>query len=107
VGVPLLAAAGARGRSARWVPALLATVLAVCHVVGYVIALGRYTVGTGQGLGLVDGDWAPPLPALVLVIAFAVTVTAWSVWLVRLGRVEATEPGPAPVRATGDSVPRP
>jgi hypothetical protein len=71
VGVPLVLAAGSRSRAGRPLLVLLLTALAACHLVGYVVALGRYTVGQGNGLGLVDEQWAPPLPALVLAVAFA------------------------------------
>jgi peptidoglycan/LPS O-acetylase OafA/YrhL len=86
VGVPLVLAAGSRASARRPLLALLLTVLAACHLVGYVVALGRYTVGTGNGLGLVDEQWAPPLPALVLATAFALTLVAGAVGLSRLGR---------------------
>jgi hypothetical protein len=49
VGVPLVAAAGSRARLGRRSLALLLAVLAVCHLVGYVITLGRYTVGPATG----------------------------------------------------------
>lgn len=55
--------------------------LAAGQVVGDVVALGRYTVGTGNGLGLTDVAWSPPLPAAVLAVAFAVAAVAWSWWL--------------------------
>jgi len=97
VGLPLLAAASSRTRAGRWATPVLLGVLAVCHLVSFVVALGRYTVGKGQGLGLLGGDWAPPLPALVLVVAFGLTLALWAVWLVRLGR------DPAPESSSGEA----
>jgi hypothetical protein len=58
VGLPLVAAAGSRAAARRPAALLLIAVLAACHLVSYVIALGRYTVGTGRGLGLTGGAWA-------------------------------------------------
>jgi hypothetical protein len=89
LGVPLVAAAGSRLRPHRAAVALLLAVLVVCHLVGFVITLGRYTVGMGNGLGLLDGRWAPPLPPLVLVGAFAVTLLVGAVGLLRLARSHA------------------
>jgi hypothetical protein len=94
VGVPLVAAWSSRLPAGRRVPAALIAVVAVCHLVSYVVTLGRYTVGTGQGLGLVDGDWAPPLPALTLVLAFSLTLLVGGIGLARLiGRPVQTPDG--------------
>ena len=80
VSVPLLAAVAAR--DPRPVPRpLLAAVLAAaagCHVLAFVTALGRYTVGTGGGWGLVDVAWSPPLPPLVLAVAAGLAALAWA-----------------------------
>jgi len=98
VGVPVLAAVASQrpGGAARPVPrvgsgalgpltlvllALVLLALAAAQVVSYVVALGRYTVGTGNGLGLTDVAWAPPLPAPVLAVAFAAAAAGWAVWL--------------------------
>ncbi len=83
VGVPLVAAVA--GRSAVRVPqSLLAVVvaaLAACHVLALVTALGRYTVGTGNGWGLLDVVWSPPLPAVALAAGAVVAALAWSALL--------------------------
>ena len=92
VGVPLVAVAGSRARLGRRTLALLLAVLAGCHLVGYVVTLGRYTVGTGNGLGLIDVQWEPPLPAPVLVGAFAVALLAGAVGLRRLGAAGDAQP---------------
>lgn len=83
VGVPLVAAVAARRPRPAPVPLLagVLAVLAVCHLVGFVTALGRYTVGTGNGLGLVDAVWSPPLPALVLAVGAVLAALAWSALL--------------------------
>jgi len=100
VGLPLVAAASSRGRPGHppRATALLLAVLVACHLVSYVTALGRYTVGTGQGLGLVGGDWSPPLPALTLVVAFLLTLLVGGGGLARLagGPVEPPEAGASP-----------
>ena len=104
VGVPLVLAAGSRASARRPLLALLLTVVAACHLVVYVVALGRYTVGTGNGLGLVDEQWAPPLPALVLAAAFAAVLLGWSAVLFRCGGQPngGADSGPDAAAASGD-----
>jgi uncharacterized membrane protein len=103
VGLPLLAAASSRSRARQPGLVLLIAVLAVCHLVSYVVTLGRYTVGTGQGLGLVGGDWAPPLPALTLVVAFSVTLLVGGIGLTRLAGRRAEPSDTADAAARNDS----
>ncbi len=83
VGLPVLAAVASRRPVAvpRSVLAVVLAAVGVAQVVCFVVVLGRYTVGSGNGLGLSDEAWPPPLPALVLAVAFAVAATAWSLWL--------------------------
>ena len=101
VGVPLVAAVAATRRRPVPVPLLAAllAVLGVCHVLGFVTALGRYTVGAGSGWGLVDVVWSPPLPALALAVAAGLATLAWSVLLllVPVARAQAPVDQPAAV----------
>ncbi|MCY7364382.1 MAG: DUF2142 domain-containing protein [Frankiaceae bacterium] len=86
VGLPVLAAVASRRPVAvpRSVLAVVLGAVGVAQVVCFVVVLGRYTVGSGNGLGLRDAAWPPPLPALVLAVAFSVAAAAWSIWLLLL-----------------------
>ena len=88
LGVGVVLVAAALGRRAAPVPVGLQVVLlalvGTAHVASFVVALGRHTVGTGNGLGLLDVRWEPPLPAPVLALGSCFAALAWSLWLARL-----------------------
>lgn len=100
-GFPVLAAvAASRGRPPTrmetTVMAVVLAVLAVAHVAAFLTALGRYTVGTGQGLGLFDVAWQPPGSAPLLAAAFCLASAGWSAWLLRLVVARQTDGLPSP-----------
>jgi hypothetical protein len=108
-GVPLLAGIGlassetmrTAGRRFPWV---VVVGLVVAQVLAFWQALRRYSVGAKDSLWFFgDTRWDPPVPALLLVLAYAVVI-ALLTWLFVLGssRVRApvaTERAPDPVAA--------
>jgi hypothetical protein len=89
VGVPLLAAVLRRAAPGRsWVWTAFAVVVAGCllvgHVSSFVATLARYTVGAGDGLGLLVTQWEPPLPVHLLVPAFVLAAVGYAAWLLWL-----------------------
>lgn len=76
MGVPILAgltAADARHplRRLEAVAGPLVLVLGAVHVIGFTVALRRYTVGINSAQDFLNAaDWVAPLPALVLLLSF-------------------------------------
>lgn len=108
VGVPLLAAAGLirSDRMPRLGSGLFVAVgglLAVAQVLAYAQSLRRYIVGRNGPIQFWTGSgWSPPLPALLLLVAFAVTTALFMAWLVGPAPVTA-DPGPEPMPSVGVS----
>jgi hypothetical protein len=99
LGVPLVAGAiGGQTKSfsevhSRRLIIVGASVIAVCQFVCFFTALHRYTVGIMGGLNplvRVAGSWAPPLPAVVLLVAALLVSAVYGWWIVRLDRVART-----------------
>lgn len=88
VGVPLLAVFALQSDPARrvllpsrFVPAL-AGVLVVAQVLAFYQAMRRWSVGApGPVNYLWHPNWTPPVPALLLLVAYAATFVAFLVWL--------------------------
>jgi hypothetical protein len=101
-GIPLLAAAMARDTLARIggrLVAILVGLLVTAHFLAFVWALRRYAVGIN---GWFDSDirWQPPIPAVVLVAAFAATLVAYGWWVVRLATTTVTAEGAVPTEVS-------
>ena len=100
IGVPLVAAwAMSRARNrielTRSPAVLLAGVLlGVAQFLAFAQALRRYTVGAdGTTWFFTQPSWTPPVPMLVLLVAFAVLIAGW-IWWCR-PRTEAADRGPS------------
>jgi hypothetical protein len=111
VGVPILAAVGSADR--RWPSSVLTRVawitglaLGAAQVLAFVQSIHRYTVGTRHKFDFfASTPWEPPLPALLLTVAFVVAVVAWYLLLLApTGRRAASAPSDdellVPMRAT-------
>lgn len=103
VGVPIVAGFVARTGSSTE-PALSrrsmllapAAVLVVGHVAAYAVNLHRYVRGTGGSwIFPTEADWQPPLPALLLLTAYAAVLLAGLVLLDRATRAAQTRALPA------------
>ena len=89
VGIPIIAGAvardrfGDRAKSLRLV-SIVVVLLAASQLADFYAALRRYTVGTNGPLSAfvhVAGGWAPPVPALLLLVMFAVAMGAFALLL--------------------------
>ena len=103
VGVPIVAAAMANaslerlGRRLGW---MICAMMSVAHILAFVFAMRRYTVGI-HFFG--PSQWSPPVPALALAGAFASAAVAFMWTLQRRPAVSiagapASLLGPVPVR---------
>jgi hypothetical protein len=86
VGVPVLAGLALRGTAVRNVRgaavALVGAALGIGHVLAFAQNLRRYTVGAGGTVWFWTQEaWSPPLPSLLLVVAFVVAIAVWVTWL--------------------------
>lgn len=96
VGIPVVAGAiaGERfldRRTTLRLAGLVVTLLAVCQVVDFYAALRRYTVGSKGPLDAfssVPHGWGPPVPALALVLVFALAIVAFAVILRRVAEAQ-------------------
>ncbi|MCU1656362.1 MAG: hypothetical protein JWO57_1018 [Pseudonocardiales bacterium] len=89
VGVPVLCAYGwSWGRArAGWlfaVALVLGLAAALVQTAGFVQALHRYRTGIDAPVWVRNAAWAPPLPWLVAIVAFAVLQGALLLWWLRL-----------------------
>ena len=108
LGVPLVAAA-VSGRSKKLQPSHLrvmivgaACVVALCQFLCFFVALHRYTMGVRGGLNpLAHGRdvWAPPIPAVVLLVLALLTTGLYGWWIVRLDRSHSPLPSEPDVAA--------
>jgi len=80
-------------------PGVLVIVVAAAQLVDFVWALRRYTVGMGSTwflLARVRGGWAPPVPALLLLVAALGVTLAYGWWLRMLTRPPGRRGRPGP-----------
>ncbi len=103
VGVPILAGLALSERrleiphTGRWV-VVAGTSIGVAHVAAFGQALRRYTVGyDGTVLFFTQARWHAPLPALLLLIVFALGIVSLLAWLV--GPADAARAAGEPLRA--------
>jgi len=102
VGVPVLAGfsasqstLGAADTIERWAP--LAWVPAVgANVIGFVLALRRYAVGTSEPLDLSLDGWVAPVDPVVLMACFVAVEAALVAWLLVVTRRSAERTGKRP-----------
>lgn len=92
VGVPVLCAYGwTRGRAhTRWLftaALVLGLAAALVQIAGFVQALHRYRTGVNSPVWTWHAAWAPPLPWLVAIVAFASLQGALLWWWLRLAGV--------------------
>jgi len=91
-GIPILAsylAGDALLGLGRRLWALIAGVLGIAHVAAFAWALHRYMVGVDGSFFPSSAKWSPPVPALVLLVAFAATVGIGVRWVSLYRRTEA------------------
>lgn len=97
VGIPLLAGLGigsnpAQSPVGRRLPVILVGSLALAQVAAFVQTLRRYSVGLKGVLWFFpEAHWEPPIPALVLIVVFALAVVTALWWIVLAPRPVATD----------------
>jgi hypothetical protein len=85
-GVPLLAAfiIGRRSlhfeRRHRWLATIAVAAIAVGHVGAFIWCLRHFMWGQGQW-SFLHSQWEPPVPGIVLVVAFVAVTSAYAWWL--------------------------
>jgi hypothetical protein len=86
IGIPLLAAfiigrrlPGLEHRRRRLATTVVAAI-AVAHIGAFIWVLRHFMWGQGQW-SFLHSQWEPPVPGIVLVIAFAAVTTAYAWWL--------------------------
>jgi len=79
--------------SSRWAVArgvavaVAGAALGVGHVLAFAQNLRRYSVGAGGTVWFWTREaWSPPVPSLLLLIAFVVVTAGWVAWLVSPSR---------------------
>jgi Predicted membrane protein (DUF2142) len=110
VGVPILAALAVAHRASpppvgtRRILWCVGVPLGVAQLLAFVQAIRRYAVGARGALDFFTKTaWAPPVPAVLLVVAFAVAVVAWYFLLFLPAPGEDTEGDEADVTAVDTS----
>ncbi len=87
VGLPILCGYTLANEPQRVLPrgrltVVLASAFVVAHFLAFWQNLRRYAVGYDGPFDFwLDADWSPPLPSLLLLIAYAVLLVALAVWL--------------------------